>query len=327
MTRITGSYTYLSDEDWEKQIERIDDEARSCRLCPRLCGVKRFEGEKGYCGAPAGLIISSIFPHHGEEPPISGTEGSGTVFFSHCTLRCCYCQNYQISHEKEGTEYSTSLLASKMIHLQQLGCHNINLVTPTHFLPWIIRALKEASANGLHIPIVYNCSGYETTRVISMLDGIVDIYLPDMKYGISEPAQKYSHAADYPQVNQKAVREMIRQVGPLKTDSSGIARRGVCIRHLVLPGNYQSSKEVLSFLSENFDPLDITISLMAQYKPLYKASNFREINTTLNPEEYEKIKSSFIEAGFEGFFQEIERMDSKFVINFKERKEERLTGE
>jgi putative pyruvate formate lyase activating enzyme len=327
MAENVCSCSYLSDKDWENRIERIDEAARSCALCSRLCGINRFENRKGYCGAPGELVISSIFPHHGEEPPISGTRGSGTIFFSHCSLRCCFCQNYQISQENEGSVYSINDLAKKMIHLQELGCHNINLVTATHFLPWIVRALRIAAADGLRIPIVYNCSGYESPSVISMLDDIIDIYLPDMKYGDMEAARKYSHAEDYPQVNQKAIKEMFRQTGPLRVDSDGIAWRGLCIRHLVLPGNLRSSENVLSFLKTSFDPVDITISLMAQYRPLYKASKFQEIDTTLSYDEYERIKEQFIEAGFEGFYQQIEKIDTKFIINFKERKDERLTGE
>ena len=191
----TGSYIYLSSEDWKERIERADALARNCELCPRLCRVNRFGGRPGFCGAPPeGMVISSIFPHHGEEPPISGTLGSGTVFFSYCSLKCCFCQNHQISHEYEGRSFSETELAGKLISLQELGCHNINLVTPTHFLPWILRSLQIAAKRGLNIPLVYNSSGYELTGVIKLLDGIVDIYLPDMKYGSDEPAMKYSQA-------------------------------------------------------------------------------------------------------------------------------------
>ncbi len=283
--------------------------------------------QSGFCGAPDQLVISSIFPHFGEEPPISGTCGSGTVFFSHCTLKCCFCQNYQISHEHEGDLYSVNELADEFLNLEKKGCHNINLVTATHFLPWVISALKEAAFKGLSIPIVYNCGGYETEEVISILNGIVDIYLPDMKYGNNESAARYSHASDYVEVNQKAIRAMFRQVGSLKTDSSGIAYRGLCIRHLVLPDNKSSSFQVLQFLKSMFDPQDLSISLMAQYKPLFQADKFSEINRTISKEEYESVKNSFCNEGFQIYFQELSKMDNGFVIDFKKRKNEALTGD
>lgn len=285
------------------------------------------QSRSGFCGAPDQLVISSIFPHFGEEPPISGTRGSGTVFFSHCTLKCCYCQNYQISHEHKGDLYTVSELADEFLNLEKKGCHNINLVTATHFLPWVISALKEAAFKGLQIPIVYNCGGYETEEIISILNGIVDIYLPDMKYGNNESAECYSRASDYVEVNQKAVRAMFRQVGVLKTDSSGIAYRGMCIRHLVLPNNKSSSIQILQFLKSVFDPQDISLSLMAQYKPLYMADRFAEINRTISIEEYKPIRDLFSNEGFYVYFQDISEMDNEFVIDFTKRKNEALTGE
>ena len=214
-----------------------------------------------------------------------------------------------------------------MLHLQELGCHNVNLVTATHVLPWVLRSIREASGKGLFIPIVYNCSGYERTPVIALLNGIVDIYLPDMKYGNNDSAIKYSDAPDYVQRNQEVIREMFRQVGPLKTDSEEIAYRGLCIRHLVLPHNRSFSFDVLQFLSSVFDPQDITISLMAQYRPLYKAHQFEEINCGVSEETFGEIKAAYIDAGFDGFFQELSQIDRSFLINFRKRKEERLTGD
>ena len=322
-----GSYIYLSSAQWRARIENADAAAAKCRLCPRLCKVDRLKGERGYCGAPDRMIISSIFPHHGEEPPISGSMGSGTVFFSYCSLKCCFCQNHQISHEYEGRHYSEEELAVKLINLQELGCHNINLVTPTHFLPWILRSIQIAAGGGLELPIVYNCGGYELAETLSILDGIVDIYLPDMKYGRNGPAREYSNASDYVEINREAVREMFRQTGPLRTGENGTAYRGLCIRHLVLPENRSCGRDVLDFLKSNFDPSDISISLMAQYRPLYKAPDFPLINRTLTVEEYEGIRTEFIDSGFDGFYQEISRIDRNFLIDFKKRKEERLTGE
>lgn len=272
------------------------------------------------------MIVSSIFPHHGEEPPITGKGGSGTIFFSYCTLKCCFCQNYQISHEYEGKPVTVTELADKMVNLQKLGCHNVNLVTATHFLPWIIRSLKEACEKGLTIPIVYNCGGYETVEIVKLLDGIVDIYLPDMKYGENSSAQKYSNAPDYVQINQSAIKEMFRKVGPLRIDDDETAYRGLCIRHLALPENASASENILNFLKSNFDPADIYISLMAQYRPLFRARRFPEIGRPITQTEYEVIRDKFIDAGFEGFYQEPSLMDDAFVIDFKKRKEERLTG-
>jgi len=263
------------------------------------------------------LIIADIFPHHGEEPPLSGTRGSGTVFFSYCTLRCIFCQNYQISHESQGREYSTKELAIALLVLQEQGCHNINLVTATHFLPWILRALKEASACGLNIPLVYNNGGYELPEVIMLLNGIVDIYLPDMKYGANEEAKRYSNAEDYIEINQKAISAMFRQVGPLCMDDRGIAYRGLCIRHLVLPGGHAHSEKILEFITNHFDPNDITFSLMAQYRPLYKAAQFPELNATLCDEDYAPIRRLFINAEINGYYQEITQLDTNFCIDFK----------
>lgn len=321
------SYTYLTDDDWHERIGKCDVIARSCRLCPRNCGVNRLEGQRGFCRAPGGLVLSSVFPHHGEEPPISGSGGSGTVFFTHCTLQCCFCQNYQLSHLAEGRPYSPDELADEMIRLQRHGCHNINLVTATHFLPWVLRALRKAATDGLSIPIVYNCGGYEHASTLRLLNGIVDIYLPDMKYGDDIAARRYSGAPGYLGSNTEAVKEMFRQVGPLGTDDNGVATRGLCIRHLVLPGNHAASEKIFAHLAQTFDPEDIHISLMAQYRPLYKANCFEEINRMVNVDEYNLVREMVDRAGFPGFFQEAASLDRKFVIDFTKRKDQALTGD
>ena len=325
MTR--ASYTYFTHDDWNRRITELERIAGCCELCPRRCGVDRFEGERGFCAAPGELVIASIFPHHGEEPPLSGTGGSGTVFFSHCTLKCVFCQNYQISHEQEGRPFSVGEMAQKMIGLQERGCHNINLVTATHFLPWVIRALQKASDSGLTLPVVYNCGGYELVETVDLLKDVVDIWLPDMKYGDNVPARRYSAAPDYVEVNQAAIRRMFRQVGPLRCAAEGIAERGLCIWHLVLPNDQSASREVLAFLKNTFDPQDVTISLMAQYRPFYESERHPPISGCLAPVEYERIKAAFVEAGFGGFYQEPERLDTSFCIDFKQRKEEPLTGD
>jgi putative pyruvate formate lyase activating enzyme len=321
-----ASYTFLNDGDWEARIRELDRIAGRCGLCPRRCGVDRCGGERGFCGAPGGLVISSIFPHHGEEPPLSGTGGSGTVFFTHCTLKCVFCQNYQISHEQEGRPFSVEELAQKLLGLQAKGCHNVNLVTATHFLPWVLRSLRLAAESGLAVPVVYNCGGYELGETIDLLKDVVDIWLPDMKYGRNEPARLYSNAPDYVEINQAAVRRMFRQVGPLRCDPAGIARRGLCIRHLVLPNDQSASRDVLAFLQQTFDPQDVFISLMAQYRPIYGAGRHALIGTRVGPREYGMIKEEFIAGGFEGFCQDPERLDTAFVIDFKTRKEDPLTG-
>jgi putative pyruvate formate lyase activating enzyme len=319
-----GSYTYLSGEDWDSKIASLESVARSCTLCPRKCAIDRYSKKRGFCEAPSSMVISSIFAHHGEEPPVSGTNGSGTVFFSYCTLKCCFCQNFQISHEYEGKPYTPEVLAGEMIRLQESGCHNINLVTATHFLPWILRSVRIASQQGLHIPLVYNCSGYERVEIIKSLDGVVDIYLPDMKYGDNTAAMLLSHAPDYVEFNQQAIREMFRQVGPLRMDCDGIAKRGLCIRHLILPQNMQSSAAIIDFLTRHFDPEDISISLMAQYNPLYKAKEIPSINRRITEDEYESVKKAFLYAGFNGYFQEYEKMNKNFIIDFKTRKSDPL---
>ena len=213
-----------------------------------------------------------------------------------------------------------------MLGLQALGCHNINLVTATHFLPGVVRALRRAAAAGLTLPIVYNCGGYERGETIDLLAGIVDIWLPDMKYGSDAPALRYSKAPDYVPVNQEAVRRMFRQVGPLRCDEKGIAERGLIIRHLVLPNGQSASNEVLAFLKSAFDPEDISVSLMAQYRPMYEAHRHPEIRGRVRAAEYEALKRAFIAAGFGGFYQDPAAMDTSFCIDFTRRKEEPLTG-
>jgi putative pyruvate formate lyase activating enzyme len=321
-----ASYTYLTADDWDARIRDADRLAAPCRLCPRRCGVSRFAEERGFCNAPGELVVSSVFPHHGEEPPISGSGGSGTVFFTYCTLQCIFCQNFQLSHHAEGVRITPADLAGKMLGLQSQGCHNINLVTATHFLPWLLRAVRDASASGLSVPIVYNCSGYELPETLALLAGIVDIYLPDMKYGDDAAASRYSAAGDYLTVNRAAIREMFRQVGPLRMGDDGIAQRGLCIRHLVLPGGGAGSAGILDYLKSTFDPQDLHISLMAQYRPLFRAAECPEINRTVTFDEYDSVRRCFIDRGFNGFYQEFEELDASFVIDFSKRKTERLQG-
>lgn len=275
-----------------------------CRLCPRQCGARRDGVGRGLCGEGGIARIYCAAPHCGEEPPLSGTAGSGTVFFSGCTLRCSYCQNHPFSQEGAGEEVATGKLAGIFLALAAKGCHNLNLVTPTHFLPQILQALERAVGDGFSLPVVYNTSGYETLESLRLLDGIVDIYLPDMRYACAEEAARYSGAGDYPAVNRDAVREMWRQVGPLVTDAEGIARRGLIVRHLVLPGGVAGTREILRFLAEEVSR-DVAVSLMSQYTPCFHALGDPIIGRRVTRREFEDAAMALREADIvRGWVQE-----------------------
>jgi len=273
-----------------RSAEEVWDRMRECDLCPRECGAKRLDGQRGFCRAPgARLIVSSYSPHFGEERPLVGRGGSGTIFFSHCNLRCVFCQNWEISHVGRGKEYSIADLAKAMLALQEKGCHNVNLVTPTHYLPHILKALDMAAERGLKIPLVYNTCGWEKADVIQNLDGIVDIYLPDFKYADGELAARYSAGArTYPETTKQAILEMHRQVGVARTPADGIMRRGVMIRHLVMPNHTADSMKILEWIAVHL-PGDTYVNLMAQYSPCYKAYDFPEIARRLTREEYRSV--------------------------------------
>jgi putative pyruvate formate lyase activating enzyme len=234
----------------ERIIETTFKMLESCCICPRKCKVDRLKDNKGYCKTGLKPEVYSFIAHHGEEPPISGEKGSGTIFFSHCNMHCVYCQNYEFSQTGEGRAVDFEELADIMLELQQMGCHNINFVTPTHVMPQILKALKLAVPKGLKIPLLYNTGGYESAEIIKLLDGIVDIYLPDMRYGDADAAQKYSDASDYPKYNQESLKEMHRQVGVAEIDGEGIIKRGVIIRHLVLPDNISGTDKIMRFIAE-----------------------------------------------------------------------------
>lgn len=270
-----------------------------CDLCPRACGVNRLEGERGFCGAGALLRVASWNAHHGEEPPISGHHGSGTIFFSHCTGRCLFCQNYPISQLGNGQTVTDDRLAAMMLELQRMGCHNINLVTPTHFVPQIIRATQRAAAEGLRIPLVYNTSGYERIDTLQLLDGIVDIYLPDAKYADDDIARELSGFVGYVSANRAALKEMHRQVGSaLQVDDEGIARRGMVIRHLVLPDGLAQTREVLTWIAHELGT-ESYISLMAQYFPAYRASERPPLGRRISRAEYHDAFCVLDELGLE----------------------------
>ena len=269
-------------------VRKFEGSLSKCAICPRRCGVDRLSGKLGYCRAPAETIVYSYLVHHGEEPALSGSKGSGAIFFAHCNMSCVYCQNYYFSQLDKGNAASTEKLASIMLNLKKMGCHNINLVSPTHFVSQILSALEIAIEKGLDIPIVYNTSGYDLPDTIRLLDGIVDIYLPDMRYSDNEMARIYSDAADYVEFNRENVKEMHRQVGPLILDNNGIAIKGLIIRLLVLPNDASGTSETLKFIRDNISK-DTFLSIMSQYYPTFKASNFKDISRGLTKLEY-KIK-------------------------------------
>ena len=256
------------------------------------------QDERGFCEAGKRVAVSSYNLHFGEEPPISGYRGSGTIFFTHCNLRCCFCQNYPISQLGNGQEVEISELAKMMVKLQKLGAHNINFVTPTHFVPQIVEALELAVREGLNIPLVYNSGGYDSVETLKLLDGVVDIYMPDAKYSNSQSAQTYSRAADYFEVNKKALLEMHRQVGDLKMDKEGIAKQGLLIRHLVMPEDIVGSRGVLEFIARNISQ-NTYMSIMAQYHPAHLAFEFPELSRKISKTEYDAVLKMADELGLE----------------------------
>ncbi|HQL00319.1 MAG TPA: hypothetical protein PK090_06080 [Smithellaceae bacterium] len=273
---------------------------RSCTLCPRACLVDRTKGELGFCGLPADIVIDCALSHHGEEPPLSGTRGAGTIFLSSCNLGCTYCQNYQISHTAQGQRLSVLDLAKVMLDLQKSGCHNVEPVTPTPQTPLIMESLCMARAQGLTVPFVYNCGGYENPHVIRMLDGMVDIYLPDFKYGLEKDALEFSDAPDYPRYATDSIREMVRQVGDdLETDN-GVASRGIIIRHLVLPGRLDNTREALRRIRD-ISP-NIPVSLMSQYTPMPKVRNHPQLGRRLSQREYRQMTDFALALGIENLF-------------------------
>ncbi|MDI6756257.1 MAG: radical SAM protein [Thermodesulfobacteriota bacterium] len=286
-------------EGWRPAYEKLEKEGKfdqrikqaysifqGCQLCPRQCGVNRQKGERGYCRAPAKVMVYSYNPHFGEEVPLVGENGSGTIFFSNCNLRCIFCQNWPISHEGRGKEFQDEELADMMLKLQKMGCHNINLVTPTHVMPNIINATRIALKKGLWIPLTYNTSGYERVEMLKILDGIVDIYLPDLKYMDADQAAKYSSgASDYPEVGKKAIIEMHRQVGVLQSDKNGYALRGVIIRHLVMPNRVAGTEKFVKWVAENLSK-NTYVNIMAQYRVEYKAYEYPEIARGITVQEF-----------------------------------------
>lgn len=270
----------------EDRLEAILSLSAPCILCPRRCVADRMGGDRGYCKAPYDLYVSSASPHFGEEEPLVGTGGSGTIFMTHCNLRCAFCQNFEISILGEGISCSAAALADVMLDLQGKGCHNINFVTPTHYIHQIVKALPLAIEKGLTVPLVYNTGGYDSQDVIVLLEGIFDIYMPDIKFMNPALASRYCRAEDYPVVVSPVVKEMFRQVGDLITDENGIARRGLLIRHLVMPGAAEDTRAVLDFIASEISR-DSYVNIMSQYYPCYCSDDLPEISRRITGQEYE----------------------------------------
>lgn len=269
---------------------------RECRLCPRGCGVNRLEDEQGFCQTGRRSIVSSFGPHYGEEAPLVGSHGSGTVFFGSCNLLCSFCQNYDISHLREGSETEPGKLAAVMLHLARGGCHNINFVTPSHVVPQILEALIPAVEGGLDVPLVYNTGGYDSVETLRLLDGVVDIYMPDFKFWDNHWSERLCMAGDYRERALEAFREMHRQVGDLEMDESGVAVRGLLVRHLVMPGGIAGTGEVMRFLASEISR-HTYVNVMDQYHPCWEAQKTPEINRRITREEYEEALEAARKAG------------------------------
>lgn len=301
-------------------MSEIISEYAKCRLCPRECGVDR-RVKTGFCSCTDEIKIARAALHLWEEPCISGKNGSGAVFFSGCTLKCVFCQNYEISHHNKGFNISISELADTFLKLKSLGADNINLVSPTPYVPSIVKALDMVKGD-LGIPIIYNCGGYESLRTLKMLDGYIDIYLPDIKYFSDEYANRYSNCAEYFKTAAAAVKEMLNQVGKPIFDGDGLLRKGVIVRHLALPTLRHDSAAVINALREEFSGDEILFSAMSQYTPVYKASRFPEINRRISTFEYNYVLECAQDAGFNGYSQERSASDTSYIPKFYDTKTE-----
>ena len=291
---------------------------QDCSLCPRQCHVNRISGKKGYCGMGSSIRAARAALHMWEEPCISGEKGSGAVFFSGCGLRCCFCQNRDIAIGDRGKEVSVERLADIFLELEQKGAANLNLVTGAHYVPQIIHALELARKKGCKLPVVYNSSGYEKVETLKLLEGYVDVYLPDMKYMDAKLAADFSHAPDYPEVAENAIREMVRQTGACVFGEEGYIRKGTIVRHLILPGHTKNSIAVLQYLHETYGD-NIMISMMNQFTPVWKQEKFTELNRKVTKREYEKVLNIALELGIEnGYFQEGETAKESFIPAFDE---------
>jgi putative pyruvate formate lyase activating enzyme len=300
------AYLSISDEQWEEKLQKGRKLASPCVLCGRRCNAMRFPLPEdamtnklpatGICETRDKAVVSSVGPHFGEEPPLVGQRGSGTIFFAGCNLKCIFCQNYDIAHFCQGQEISDEELGRLMLEVQEMGCHNVNLVSPTHVVPNILAAVRFAAKHGLRIPLVYNTGGYDSLETIKLLDRVVDIYMPDMKYGEPGPASDFSKAPAYPEINFAAVREMHRQVGDLVIGEDGVAIRGLLVRHLVLPGGLAGTKKVMEFLASEISR-NTYVNIMDQYRPCYKAVGHPQLGSRITNAEYLQALQIAAEAG------------------------------
>ena len=297
------SYLNLKKEELNLRVKELFKILENCEICPRKCHINRLKGEQGVCQLGAKPVVSAFHPHFGEESVLVGEFGSGTIFFTSCNLACVYCQNYEISQLRIGKEISFERLAEMMIKLQDLGCHNINLVSPTSHVPTIVKSLVIAKDMGLKLPLVYNTNAYDSVEVLKLLDGIIDIYMPDTKYSDNSLALKYSDAPNYFEIMKKAIKEMHRQVGDLVLDKNGIAIKGVLVRHLVLPNDIGGSEKIFDFLSKEISK-NTFLNIMDQYRPCFKAKDFPELNRPITRGEYLKTIELAKKAGLKRLYKE-----------------------
>lgn len=308
MERFEPAYlSLLRSGELAERVRLAYEHLSICDVCAWECPVDRWAGKMGVCRTGVRARVSSYGPHFGEEAPLTGWRGSGTIFFTRCNLRCQYCQNHDISQTDAGDEVEPEKLAGMMLKLQALGCHNINLVSPSHVVPQIMAAVLIAAKAGLELPLVYNTGGYDSLAMLKLLDGVIDIYMPDMKYSDAQIARKYSKIRNYPQINQQAVKEMHRQVGDLQIDESGIARRGLLVRHLVLPGGLAGTQEIIRFLAEEISR-DTYLNIMDQYHPTYKAHLYPEINRRITSREYQEAIDMALKAGLHRLDKRVPRI-------------------
>ena len=299
----SGYLALYREGNLDERIAEAQQRLSPCRVCPRHCKVDRLSDEKGICQTGVKAVVSSCAPHFGEESPLVGSGGSGTIFFTHCNLLCIFCQNYEISHLGQGIETDPGQLAAMMLSLQRQGCHNINFVTPSHVVPQILVALPKAIEKGLTVPLVYNSSGYDSLETLKLLEGIVDIYMPDFKFWDKDLAKRYAKAPDYPEVAQRAILEMYRQVGDLVMDDEGVAVKGLLVRHLVMPGSLEETREILRFLAREVS-VDTYVNVMDQYRPCGEACHCPPIDRTLTGGEYQQALKLARDAG-------LQRLDEK----------------
>jgi len=299
----------VKEEKLQSKIDQAREILKECTICPRNCRVNRIEGEKGFCEVGARAVVSSANPHFGEESPLVGSGGSGTIFMTSCNLQCLFCQNYEISHLMEGQEMDTDTLGGLMVGLQRLGCHNINFVTPSHVVPQILDAVKWAAESGLRVPLVYNSGGYDSVETLRLLDGVIDIYMPDLKFMDSRISEELMNAADYPDVARAAIIEMHRQVGDLQINEQGIATRGLLVRHLVMPDDMAGTREAMRFLAKEIST-NTYVNIMNQYRPCGRAYEHSKIDRSVSRAEYTRAIEAAREEG-------IERLDERVSLRLR----------